>query len=218
MFLPEWTRNVFRPPGQANQEVAEGALPICITHCSRGVGSKSSAATILGISGRRRVEAVRSRRGVMRYASKLYMGKDFALPAGWEHVGRFWASLGARIFRSRSAKPMSKRRRRSTASGGWFASSCGRKDFAARLRLHAPLHRAAFAMGARTGVGERSPDYQTPFPRGGAEGREHLSFSLASAAMSAPKNPSEAVRQSLLTSEAPEQPNTPPACGVPHKA
>ena len=41
-----------------------------------------------------RVEAVRSRNGVMRYASKLYMGKDFQMPAGWEHVGRFWGVIG----------------------------------------------------------------------------------------------------------------------------
>ena len=41
-----------------------------------------------------RVEAVRSRNGVMRYASKLYMGKDFEMPPGWEHVGRFWGIIG----------------------------------------------------------------------------------------------------------------------------
>jgi len=40
------------------------------------------------------VEAVRSRNGVMRYASKLYMGKDFEMPPGWEHVGRFWGIIG----------------------------------------------------------------------------------------------------------------------------
>jgi hypothetical protein len=37
-----------------------------------------------------RVEAVRSHRGVMRYASKAYMGNAFETPPGWEHVGRFW--------------------------------------------------------------------------------------------------------------------------------
>ena len=40
------------------------------------------------------MEAVRSRNGVMRYAGKLNMGKDFELPPGWEHVGRFWGSIG----------------------------------------------------------------------------------------------------------------------------
>jgi hypothetical protein len=34
-----------------------------------------------------RIEAVRSREGVMHYASKLYMGKEIA---GFEGVGRFW--------------------------------------------------------------------------------------------------------------------------------
>lgn len=33
------------------------------------------------------IEAVRSREGVMHYASKLYMGKEIA---GFEGVGRFW--------------------------------------------------------------------------------------------------------------------------------
>jgi hypothetical protein len=54
------------------------------------VGSKDPAHLAAGT----RVEAVRSRHGVMRYANKLYMGKDFALPSGWEHVGRFWGVIG----------------------------------------------------------------------------------------------------------------------------
>jgi hypothetical protein len=54
------------------------------------VGSNDPAHLAAGT----RVEAVRSRHGVMRYASKLYMGKDFTLPPGWEHVGRFWGVIG----------------------------------------------------------------------------------------------------------------------------
>jgi hypothetical protein len=30
----------------------------------------------------------------MRYANKLYMGKDFEMPPGWEHVGSFWGIIG----------------------------------------------------------------------------------------------------------------------------
>jgi hypothetical protein len=41
-----------------------------------------------------RVEPIRSRNGVMRYCSKNYMGKEFALPEGWEKVGRFWGVVG----------------------------------------------------------------------------------------------------------------------------
>ena len=41
-----------------------------------------------------RVEPIRSRNGVMRYCSKNYMGKEFALPEGWENVGRFWGVVG----------------------------------------------------------------------------------------------------------------------------
>jgi len=54
------------------------------------VGSDDTAHQAAGT----RVEAVRSRNGVMRYASKLYMGKDFAMPPGWEKVGRFWGAIG----------------------------------------------------------------------------------------------------------------------------
>jgi len=41
-----------------------------------------------------RVEAIRSRDGVMPYCSKNYMGKEFALPEVWENVGRFWGVVG----------------------------------------------------------------------------------------------------------------------------
>lgn len=41
-----------------------------------------------------KVEAIRSRNGVMRYCSKRYMGKECALPDGWEKVGRFWGVVG----------------------------------------------------------------------------------------------------------------------------
>jgi hypothetical protein len=43
-----------------------------------------------------RVERARSFRGVMCYAGKKYMGKEVTLPAGWEHVGRFWGACGGR--------------------------------------------------------------------------------------------------------------------------
>jgi hypothetical protein len=43
-----------------------------------------------------KVEPIRSRNGVMRYCSKLYMGKECALPDGWEKVGRFWGVVGRR--------------------------------------------------------------------------------------------------------------------------
>jgi hypothetical protein len=41
-----------------------------------------------------KVEAIRSRNGVMCYCSKRYMGKECALPEGWEKVGRFWGVVG----------------------------------------------------------------------------------------------------------------------------
>jgi hypothetical protein len=41
-----------------------------------------------------KVEAIRSRNGVMRYCSKNYMGKECALPEGWDNVGRFWGVVG----------------------------------------------------------------------------------------------------------------------------
>ena len=41
-----------------------------------------------------RVEAIRSKNGVMRYCSKNYMGKECAVPEGWENVGRFWGVVG----------------------------------------------------------------------------------------------------------------------------
>jgi hypothetical protein len=41
-----------------------------------------------------RVEAIRSRNGVMCYCSKNYMGKECDLPPGWEKVGRFWGVIG----------------------------------------------------------------------------------------------------------------------------
>ena len=40
------------------------------------------------------IERVRSARGVRRYASKSYMGKEFVMPPGWEHVGKFWGVIG----------------------------------------------------------------------------------------------------------------------------
>ena len=44
-------------------------------------GLRASSVPIAG-RGAKFVEAVRSRNGVMRYASKLYMGKDFEMPPG----------------------------------------------------------------------------------------------------------------------------------------
>lgn len=41
-----------------------------------------------------KVEAIRSRNGVMRYCGKNYMGKECELPEGWEKVGRFWGIVG----------------------------------------------------------------------------------------------------------------------------
>lgn len=41
-----------------------------------------------------RVERVRTARGVRRYASKSYMGKEFVMPPGWEYVGKFWGTIG----------------------------------------------------------------------------------------------------------------------------
>lgn len=42
-----------------------------------------------------RVEAIRSRNGVMLYASKLYMGKEVK---GFERVGRFWGVINRRAL------------------------------------------------------------------------------------------------------------------------
>ena len=39
------------------------------------------------------IERVRSARGVRRYASKSYMGKECVMPPGWEHVGKFWGVI-----------------------------------------------------------------------------------------------------------------------------
>lgn len=40
------------------------------------------------------VERVRTARGVRRYASKSYMGKQCVMPPGWERVGKFWGVIG----------------------------------------------------------------------------------------------------------------------------
>jgi hypothetical protein len=45
-----------------------------------------------------KVERARSFRGVMCYAGKKYMGKEFKLPPGWESVGRFWGAYGRDHF------------------------------------------------------------------------------------------------------------------------
>ena len=54
------------------------------------VGSKDPKHLAAGTS----IERVRSARGVRRYASKNYMGKECVMPPGWEHVGRFWGVIG----------------------------------------------------------------------------------------------------------------------------
>ena len=40
------------------------------------------------------METIPSRNAVRSYCSKNYMGKEFALPEGWEKVGRFWGVVG----------------------------------------------------------------------------------------------------------------------------
>ena len=54
------------------------------------VGSSDPMHLVAGTS----IERVRSARGVRRYASKSYMGKEFVMPPGWEHVGKFWGVIG----------------------------------------------------------------------------------------------------------------------------
>lgn len=54
------------------------------------VGSGDTSHRAAGTS----IERVRSARGVRRYASKSYMGKELVLPAGWDRVGKFWGVIG----------------------------------------------------------------------------------------------------------------------------
>ena len=68
------------------------------------VGSGDERHLQAGIS----IEAVRSREGVMHYASKLYMGKEIA---GFEGVGKFWG-----VF-NRAKLPLSKAVKAEIAAG-----------------------------------------------------------------------------------------------------
>jgi hypothetical protein len=82
-----------------------------------------------------KVEAIRSQKGVMRYCSKRYMGKECALPDGWEKVGRFWGVVGRKnlprsqvmeVKISRAAFTRVRRvARRWFASRGMIRRSCG---------------------------------------------------------------------------------------------
>ncbi len=105
-----------------------------------------------------RVEAVRSRNGVMRYASKLYMGKDFEMPPGWEHVGRFWGIIGRADLPLSACEtfveplPVMIRFRRIVRR---FLRA---KGFTRRGRgCGAVVHGTAFPMGAGSGLGVGHP-------------------------------------------------------------
>jgi hypothetical protein len=91
-----------------------------------------------------KVEAIRSRNGVMRYCSKNYMGKEFALPDGWEKVGRFWGVVGRKNFpRSQvigveiSRAAFAKVRR---TARRWFASKGMRRRGGGALTLFTSAH------------------------------------------------------------------------------
>lgn len=91
-----------------------------------------------------RVEAIRSRNGVMCYCSKNYMGKECELPAGWEKVGRFWGVIGRKnLPRSKveeiefSREAFSKVRR---VARRWFAAKGMRRRSGNALTLYTSAH------------------------------------------------------------------------------
>jgi hypothetical protein len=91
-----------------------------------------------------RVEAIRSRNGVMRYCSKNYMGKECELPPGWENVGRFWGVVGrknlprSKVMEVEISREAFARVRR--IARRWFASKGMRRRCSGALTLYTSAH------------------------------------------------------------------------------
>jgi len=95
---------------------------------------------------------------VMRYCSKNYMGKECAVPDGWENVGRFWGIVGRKnLPRSKVMEVQISRdafhKVRRTARR-WFAA---KGDDPARKRGADALHVGAPSMGPSHRLGGDGP-------------------------------------------------------------
>ena len=90
------------------------------------------------------VKAIRSRNGVMRYCSKNYMGKECALPEGWENVGRFWGVVGrkkpsrSQVLEVEISQDAFFKVRRFARR--WFASKGMRRRCSGALTLYTSAH------------------------------------------------------------------------------
>ncbi|MDR3402185.1 MAG: hypothetical protein P4L99_06765 [Chthoniobacter sp.] len=91
-----------------------------------------------------KVEAIRSHKGVMCYCSKKYMGKECALPEGWEKVGRFWGVVGrknlprSRVMEVEISRDAFARVRRTARR--WFASKGLKRCGGGALTLFTSAH------------------------------------------------------------------------------